>query len=72
MTELKQKYLRIKAHNKIIKALRELGELPVLGTLTKPKKVKKRIAHLSENGSLLPNKFACWDYPFNTITSKDI
>lgn len=35
-------------------------------------KAKTTKFYLTENGSLLPNKFACWKTPFNNVNEKDL
>lgn len=73
----KQRRQRVQQHDKIIKNLRKMGALKELGTVTK-RVVKPRVAksvplkaYLSEGGSLLPNRWARWDYPFNETTIND-
>lgn len=67
---------RMRAHNKMVEEGRKLGVLKPLGTQTKvnvlpPPKVIKERAFLSPGGSVLPNRFSCWPFPFDKLTEKD-
>lgn len=63
-----EKRKRIRTHNKMIIEKRNKGVLKPLGTVTYnsilkglyDRKAKPQFVTLSENGSVLPNKFALW------------
>lgn len=66
--EVLEKQARIRNHNKMILEKRASGELKPLGTQTYNRIVKgmynrspkRQFIKLSENGSVLSNKFALW------------
>ncbi len=73
----RQRRQRVQGHDKTIKKLRKIGVLKELGVVTK-RTAKPRItkstplmAYLSDGGSILPNRFACWEYPFHQVELED-
>lgn len=79
-TKAKERSKRITAHNKLIREGRALGLLKPLGTQTYNQilkssvydtATKKQIRQITENGSVLPNKWARWEYPFDQYSELD-
>lgn len=71
---------RISAHDRKIRELRKAGKLKPLGQTTRSIVVKKvkilkqkpNKVFLTDSGSLLPNRWASWSYPFDRIIDKDL
>ena len=51
--------------------VRKTSLTELIAYYSKYKRKKKPKFWLSENGSLLPNRFARWEMPFDKITDKD-